>query len=84
MSFDGQGLVRVPRTGEMAVDADFDPALLPPLTVLKLAQEEAEIVADGPFEARHAAVLNGVLKSDVFASKAFHVTTGAVAAGTGV
>jgi hypothetical protein len=38
----------------------------------------------GGVEARHAAVLNGVLKSDQFASKAFHVTTGAVAAGTGV
>jgi len=38
----------------------------------------------GGVEARHAAVLNGVLKSDVFASKAFHVTTGAVAVGTGI
>jgi sugar/nucleoside kinase (ribokinase family) len=57
VSFDGQGLVRVPRTGEMAADADFDPALLPPLSVLKLAEEEAEIVAGGPFEARHAADL---------------------------
>jgi sugar/nucleoside kinase (ribokinase family) len=54
VSLDGQGLVRVPRTGEMAVDADFDPALLPPLSVLKLAEDEAEIVAGGRFEARHA------------------------------
>ena len=54
VSFDGQGLVRVPRTGEMAVDADFDPALLPPLSVLKLAEDEAEVVARGRFEARHA------------------------------
>ena len=57
VSFDGQGLVRVPRIGEMAVDADFDPALLPPLSVLKLAEDEAEIVAGGRFEARHAAQL---------------------------
>jgi sugar/nucleoside kinase (ribokinase family) len=57
VSFDGQGLVRVPRTGEMAVDADFDPALLPPLTVLKLAEDEAETVAGGRFEAHHAAQL---------------------------
>ena len=54
VSFDGQGLVRVPRTGEMAVDADFDPALLPSLSVLKLAEDEAEILAGGRFEARHA------------------------------
>jgi hypothetical protein len=38
----------------------------------------------GGVEARHAAVLNGVLKSDAFASKAFHTTTGAVAVGTGL
>jgi sugar/nucleoside kinase (ribokinase family) len=57
VSFDGQGLVRVPRVGEMAVDAEFDPALLPPLSVLKLAEDEAEIVAGGRFEARHAAQL---------------------------
>jgi hypothetical protein len=38
----------------------------------------------GGVEARHAAVLNGVLKSDVFATKAFHTTTGAVAVGTGI
>jgi sugar/nucleoside kinase (ribokinase family) len=57
VSFDGQGLVRVPRLGEMAVDGDFDPALLRPLSVLKLAEDEAEIVAGGRFEARHAAQL---------------------------
>lgn len=44
----------------------------------------AAAMSVGGVEARHAAVLNGVLKSDAFASKAFHVTTGAVAAGTGV
>lgn len=57
VSFDGQGLVRAPRTGPMRVDADFDRALLPPLSVLKLAEDEAEIVAGGRFEARHAAQL---------------------------
>jgi len=44
----------------------------------------AAAMSVGGVEVRHAAVLNGVLKSDQFASKAFHVTTGAVAAGTGV
>jgi len=38
----------------------------------------------GGVEARHAAVLNGVLKADQFASKAFHVTDGAVTVGTGL
>jgi hypothetical protein len=38
----------------------------------------------GGVEARHAAVLNGVLSSDQFATKAFHTTTGAVAVGTGL
>lgn len=38
----------------------------------------------GGVEARHAAVLNGVLKADAFSSKAFHTTTGAVAVGTGL
>jgi sugar/nucleoside kinase (ribokinase family) len=57
VSFDGQGLVRAPSTGQMVVDADFDPALLSPLSVLKLAEDEAEIVAGGRFQARHAAEL---------------------------
>ena len=38
----------------------------------------------GGVEARHAAVLNGVLKSDVFSTKAFHTATGAVVVGTGL
>lgn len=57
VSFDGQGLVRSPRIGPMSVNPEFDPAMLPPLSVLKLAEDEAEIVAGGRFEARHAAQL---------------------------
>lgn len=44
----------------------------------------AAAMSVGGVEARHAAVLNGVLKSDAFASGAFHNTEGAVAAGTGL
>lgn len=44
----------------------------------------AKAMSVGGVEARHAAVLNGVLKADAFASKAFHTTMGAVAAGTGL
>jgi sugar/nucleoside kinase (ribokinase family) len=48
---DGQGLVRPRRLGPLALDADFDPALLRHVNVLKLAEEEARaIVADAPFE----------------------------------
>lgn len=38
---DAQGLVRVPRTGPLRLDADYDPELLRHLAVLKLAEEEA-------------------------------------------
>lgn len=57
VSFDGQGLVRVPHTGPMTLDAAFDPALLRHLTVLKLAEEEATVVADGTFDQRVATAL---------------------------
>lgn len=57
LSYDGQGLVRVPEIGLMKVDAAFDSALLEPISVLKLAEDEAVVVADGPFEERHARIL---------------------------
>jgi sugar/nucleoside kinase (ribokinase family) len=43
---DGQGLVRVREPGPLRLDADFDPALLEHVTILKLADEEAEVVGD--------------------------------------
>jgi sugar/nucleoside kinase (ribokinase family) len=46
VSFDGQGLVRVPEVGPLRLDTDFDPELLRHLWVLKLAEEEAEVVGD--------------------------------------
>jgi len=54
LSLDGQGLVRVPAPGPMAVDAAYDPLLLAQLDVLKLADDEARIVAGGEFTQRHA------------------------------
>ena len=57
VSYDGQGLVRVPEIGPMKVDAAFDQALLEPISVLKLAEDEAVVVADGLFEERHARML---------------------------
>jgi sugar/nucleoside kinase (ribokinase family) len=46
VSFDGQGLVRVPAVGPLRLDDDFDRDLLRYVWVLKLAEEEAEVVGD--------------------------------------
>ena len=43
---DGQGLVRVPQTGPLRLDDDFDPEILRHVWVLKLAEEEAEVLGD--------------------------------------
>jgi sugar/nucleoside kinase (ribokinase family) len=47
VSFDGQGLVRVARLGPMATDGSYDPALVEQLTALKLADDEATVLAAG-------------------------------------
>jgi sugar/nucleoside kinase (ribokinase family) len=57
LSLDGQGLVREPRLGRLEQNADFDRAVLAPLSVLKLSEEEARIVAGGEFDAAAAASL---------------------------
>jgi sugar/nucleoside kinase (ribokinase family) len=44
LSLDGQGLVRVGAEGPLRLDPDYDPELLRHLTVLKLADEEAEVM----------------------------------------
>jgi sugar/nucleoside kinase (ribokinase family) len=44
LSLDGQGLVRPARTGALVLDAEFDPAVLRHVRVLKLAEEEAAAV----------------------------------------
>jgi sugar/nucleoside kinase (ribokinase family) len=46
ISLDGQGLVRVPETGPLRLDADFDPDVLRFVWVLKLADDEAEVLGD--------------------------------------
>jgi sugar/nucleoside kinase (ribokinase family) len=45
VSYDGQGLVRVPQVGELTLDARYDPELIPHLTVLKLSEDETAILA---------------------------------------
>ena len=57
VSFDGQGLVRVPRAGPLAVDGEFDAALLASMSVLKLAEDEAVVVAGNTFDERTARAL---------------------------
>jgi sugar/nucleoside kinase (ribokinase family) len=46
LSLDGQGLVRPGATGLLELDADFDPAVLRHVWVLKLSEEEAEVLGD--------------------------------------
>lgn len=46
VSFDGQGLVRVPEIGPLRLDDDFDREILRHIWVLKLADEEAEVLGD--------------------------------------
>lgn len=46
VAFDGQGLVRVPKTGPLELNADYDPELLRHVAVLKLSDEEAAILGD--------------------------------------
>jgi sugar/nucleoside kinase (ribokinase family) len=50
VSFDGQGLVRTPRLGTLTLDAEFDPAVLASIQVLKLADDEVEALTGGEFD----------------------------------
>jgi sugar/nucleoside kinase (ribokinase family) len=50
VAYDGQGLVRADRLGPLVVDRHYPPELLHHLSVLKLAEDEAVIVADGAFD----------------------------------
>ena len=46
MLLDGQGLVRVAEPGTLRLDASFDRAVLDHVSILKLSEEEAEVVGD--------------------------------------
>jgi sugar/nucleoside kinase (ribokinase family) len=52
LSFDGQGLVRPARTGPLELDADYDPEVLRHVSILKLAEEEAQTLVGEPDEER--------------------------------
>jgi sugar/nucleoside kinase (ribokinase family) len=44
---DAQGLVRVSKTGPLELDADYDPEVLRRVSILKVSEEEAEVLAGG-------------------------------------
>lgn len=50
VAYDGQGLVRADRLGPLVEDRHFSPDLLLHLDVLKLAEDEAVVIAGGPFD----------------------------------
>ena len=54
VAYDGQGLVRADEVGPLVVDRHYPPELLSHISVLKLAEDEAVIVADGVFDAATA------------------------------
>jgi sugar/nucleoside kinase (ribokinase family) len=48
---DAQGLVRVPKVGPLTLDADFDPEVLRHVSILKVSEREADVLAGGDREA---------------------------------
>jgi len=60
ISYDGQGLVRVPQVGPLQLDDDFDRDVLRHIWVLKLAEEEADVIGDiGALGVREVVVTRG-------------------------
>jgi sugar/nucleoside kinase (ribokinase family) len=67
VSFDGQGLVRVPKVGPLELDADFDREILRHIWVLKLAEEEAAVLGDpAALGVREVLVTHGSRGSTVY------------------
>jgi sugar/nucleoside kinase (ribokinase family) len=67
LSLDGQGLVRVAETGPLRLDADYDPAVLSHVQILKLAEEEADVVgAVDKLDVPEVLVTYGVRGSTVY------------------
>jgi sugar/nucleoside kinase (ribokinase family) len=67
VSLDGQGLVRVPEVGPLRLDDDFDREILRHVWVLKLAEEEAEVLGDpAALGVREVLVTHGSRGSTVY------------------
>ncbi len=56
ITFDGQGLVRRPEVGPLELDNEFDPEVLRQVSILKLAEEEAQVLVGELDEASLAAL----------------------------
>jgi sugar/nucleoside kinase (ribokinase family) len=68
VSLDAQGLVRVPETGELKLDADYDPDVLRHVWVLKVSDEEAEVLGDlSALPVREIVATHGSRGSTVYA-----------------
>jgi sugar/nucleoside kinase (ribokinase family) len=48
---DAQGLVRVPKLGPLTLDADFDPEILRHVSILKISEDEANVLTGGDRDA---------------------------------
>jgi sugar/nucleoside kinase (ribokinase family) len=69
ISFDAQGLVRVPELGPLRLDANYDPALLRYISILKVAEAEAEVLGDlAALGVRELVLTRGSKGSTVFVS----------------
>jgi sugar/nucleoside kinase (ribokinase family) len=67
VSFDGQGLVRRGEVGPLRLDDDFDRDMLRHIWVLKLAEEEAEVLGDpAALGVREVIVTHGSRGSTVY------------------
>jgi sugar/nucleoside kinase (ribokinase family) len=67
VSFDGQGLVRVPEVGPLRLDEHFDREILRHIWVLKLAEEEAAVLGDpGALGVREVLVTHGSRGSTIY------------------
>jgi sugar/nucleoside kinase (ribokinase family) len=56
VSFDGQGLVRRAEVGPLQLDAEYDPDVLRSVSILKLAEEEAQVLVGEVDEASLASL----------------------------
>jgi len=71
LSLDGQGLVRASALGDLRLDDAYDPAVLDHVQVLKLAEEEAEILGDpAALPVREVIVTHGTRGATVYADGA--------------
>ena len=75
IAYDGQGLVRADRLGPLVEDRHFPADLLTHLDVLKLAEDEAVVVADGPFDAAVAERLGVPEIVVTYGSEGCHIYT---------